>query len=369
MIVSVLQENLLRALVKTSRILSAKPQLPILSSVLLRANDKGFQVASSNLETTETVLVGAKIEKTGGICVPSRLLTDLVSSLPQETVSLRVQENILLVACLGVAASLPGVSEAEFPPIAVPEEKRQMRFDRDVLVGALSSVLFAAASDESRPIYTGVLVESEDDSLVFVATDGYRLSMKKTTFSGAKEGLRLVAPARALGEILKISQEEKPEKGVVLAESSDRQLVASVGDTDLVMRLLDGDYPPYQKIIPKSHATRAHFDRQALLRAAKLAAVFARDSSSVVRIAIEGQRVVVSANTPQVGEGSAEVEAKVDGEGGSIAFNSRFLLDLLNNFPGDELLFEMTGALNPGVFRPVKDETFLHIIMPVRVQA
>lgn len=368
MIVNVLQENFTKALVRASRILSAKPQLPILSSVLLKTNDNGLQVTSSNLEITETIRLGAKVEKPGGICVSARLLAELIAALPQEAVSLSVADGSLHVVCQSVKATIPGVPEAEFPPVGAPEAKELLSMKRESFIAALSSVLFSAATDESRPMYTGVLVERGEDGLVFVATDGYRLSKKTMAAGGSKEPLQLVVPARALGEIVKISQEEKGEKTVALAQSQNSQIVATVGDVELVMRLLDGEYPPYQKIIPKTHTTRVHFDRQVLLRAAKLAAIFARDNANIVRVTIGSQAVVVAANTPQVGEGSVDVEAQVDGEGGTIAFNSRFLLDLLNNFPGDELLFEMTGALNPGVFKPVKDETFLHIIMPVRVQ-
>ena len=145
-------------------------------------------------------------------------------------------------------------------------------------------------------------------------------------------------------------------------------MIFVVGDTEIRTRLIDGDYPNFEKIIPTKYNTRVLLEKAALLSAAKSAAIFARDNANIVKLHIENQTVTISANTPQIGQNQVDVEANVDGEGGDMAINSRFLLECLSNFPGDELLFEMTGSLNPGVFRPVKDDSYLHIIMPVRVQ-
>jgi len=234
-------------------------------------------------------------------------------------------------------------------------------------VAAVSAVLFAAAADEGRPLLTGVRLKGTESGLVLAATDGYRLSLKKTKMSLGKI-VDAVVPARALGEVVKVGQEEKDAEGVRVAQGDSGQLSFVVGDTTVHTRLIEGEYPNFEKIIPKTHTTRALLDRESLTRAVKSAAIFARDNANIVRLSLGAQRAAVSANTPQVGENRVELEAKIDGEGGDIAFNSRFLLEFLANFTGDELLFEMTGSLNPGVFKPVKDDSYLHIIMPVRVQ-
>jgi DNA polymerase-3 subunit beta len=203
---------------------------------------------------------------------------------------------------------------------------------------------------------------------VFAATDGYRLSVKREAI--VVEGLSgAVVPAKALHEIVKIAAEEKDEKSIHIGGAGGNQAGFVIGDTTLLTRLLDGEYPSFDRIIPKSFTTRALIDKELFFRAVRSAAIFARDNANIIRLTLDKQKIVVSANAPQVGENKIELEAKIDGDGGEIAFNSRFLLDFLTNFPDDEVLFEMTGALNPGVFRPVKDESFLHIIMPVRVQS
>ncbi len=366
--VSVLQENLLRALTRTGRIVSPKAQLPVMQNVLLVAEGARFRVASTNLETAEVVWVGAKVEKEGGICVSSRLFTDLVMSLPQEAVTLVVEEGTLHVRCGGVKASIPGVSVAEFPPIALFEKKEGIPLHKTAFLDALSGVLFAAATDEGRPLLTGVKIVKKDDGAVFAATDGYRLSLRhlKLSLSG---DLDFVVPARALSEVSKVSQEEKEVEAVEMVRVDEGQLVFVIGDTEIHTRPIAGDYPNFEKIIPKLHNTRVLIDKTNLLRAVKSASIFARDNANILRFHIENQTVVVSANTPQVGENQVEVEAKVDGEGGDIAFNSRFLLEFLGGFVGEEVVFEMTGSLNPGVFKSPKDEDYLHVIMPVRVQS
>ncbi len=364
--VSILQENLLKALTRTGRIVSPKAQLPIMQNVLLSAAGSQFRVIATSLELTEVVAAAAKVEKDGGICVSSRLLTDLVVSIPQETVHLTAKEGSLHIRAGGINATIPGAPPSEFPPVAFEGGKRGVGLDKKILLDALGGVLFAAATDEGRPLLTGVKIVKKDGGVTMAATDGYRLSVKHLKLATPGD-MDLVVPARALGEVFKVSQEEKDVLSIDMRQTAEGQLIFVVGDTEVYTRTISGDYPNFEKIVPTTHTTRVLVDKTTLLRAVKSAAVFARDNANILRLHVENQLVEVSANTPQVGENHVEVEAKVDGDGGDIAFNSRFLLEFLSGFVGDEVLFEMTGSLNPGVFKGPKDESYLHIIMPVRV--
>lgn len=366
--VSVLQENLLRAVTRTNRIISTKPPLPVLSNILLQAAKDGLVLTASTLETTESVLVGARIDKEGGLCVPAKVFSELVSSLPQDTVVLEEKEGSLVVSCGGIHASLAGLSAGEFPPVNKPEEKKESLLEKESLIVLLSLVLFAASTDEGRPLLTGVKIVEKEKGTLMAATDGYRLSVYHSTMILPK-GTDLVIPGRALGELLRVCQEEKEVKEVGLSDSGDGQLVARVGDTTIVTRRIEGEYPNFEKIIPTKHTTTAVIDREQFVKAVKSASIFARDSANIVRLHVGKNALTVSANAPQVGENTAEVDAKTQGEEADIAFNSRFLSELLGNFPGDEVVFEMTGALNPGAFRSSKDPAFLHIIMPVRTSS
>ena len=214
---------------------------------------------------------------------------------------------------------------------------------------------------------TGIKITQKEEGAVFAATDGYRLSVCQSELGLPKE-TDVVVPARALGEILRVCQEEKEEKEAFLSDAAGGQLVVRVGDTTITTRRIDGEYPNFEKIIPTKHTARATLDVEQFTKAVKSASIFARDSANIVRLNITKNALTILANTPQVGENTVEIDAKTEGEEGDIAFNSRFLLELLANFPGEEMVFEMTGALNPGAFRAPKDPSFLHIIMPVRVQ-
>ncbi len=237
--ISILQENLLKALTRTGRIVSQKTQLPIMQNVLLASEDSRLRVAATNMEMTEVVWVGAKIEKEGGICVSSRLLTDLVMSLSAETIQMVAKEGSLHVRSHGVNATIPGVAASEFPPVSAVKKKTGMRLDKATLLDALTGVLFAAATDEGRPLLTGVKITKQDGGALFAATDGYRLSIKK--IKSEKLGdLNLVIPARALLEVVKVSQEEKDADFVEMAQADEGQLVFTVGDTEIHTRPIAG---------------------------------------------------------------------------------------------------------------------------------
>lgn len=364
--IHVLQENLLKSLTRITRVVPARPQLPILQNLKLVASEDGLEITVTNMETTETIWVGSKVEKSGEVCVSARVLTELVASLPPETVQLIVSEEALRVSCGKFTAELPTVGAAEFPPKPELLSKDVAKINKEKLCSTLSGVLFAAATDEGRPVLTGVRVVEEGEKTLFVATDGYRLSLKRAVFP-VKTLSGVIIPAKALGEVVKLSNEDKEEKEIKVGMAGEHQAGFVVGDTTLLTRLIDGEYPSFERIIPKAFTTRVLIEKEPFLQAVRSAAIFARDNANIVRLSLDKQRVVVSANAAQTGKNAVELGAKIDGDGGEIAFNSRFLLDFLSNFTEEEFLFEMTGSLNSGVFRPVKDDDSLHIIMPVRV--
>lgn len=366
--IQILQENLLKGLSNVIRIISTKPQLPILQNVVLMTEQGRVKLAATNLETTEICWLGAKIESEGGVCVPARLLMDFVSSLSPGTLTLREEEGSLKITGPGVKAQIPGIAASEFPPLTQLATESAMEFDSKVFIEAVKMVIFSAATDEGRPMLTGVKLKQLEKQLTLAATDGYRLSVKKMEVP-AEQSVDLVVPARALTEVVKIGHEGKNAATCKIGQTADGQLAFLYDDLEIYTRLIEGDYPKYEKIIPTTHSTRMTIETAPLHRAVKSAAIFAKDNANIIKLTLTPTGVEVSANTPQVGENRVEVEATVEGDGGEMAINSRFLLDFLSNYPEDEVVFEMTGSLNPGVFKPVNDDSYLHIIMPVRVQS
>jgi len=370
---SILQENLARGLATTSRSVATRAQLPVLSNILLKTDQGRLKLSATNLETGINLWLGAKIEKEGAISVPAKILTEFVASLPAGKVEMEAQENSLKITSGSYEASFVGMASSEFPAIPSLKKKADLTLSGSLLASAINEVAFAAAQDEGRPVLAGVLLKSQEERLVLVATDGYRLSFKKLkeiTGLGKVKDLKkgLVLPARTLFEVAKITIDDEEGKLGVSVTPEANQLIFATSEVEVVSRLIEGNFPDFEKIIPEKGKTKALLDREELTRAVRMAAIFARESANIVKFTIGGSRFEVSANTAQVGENKSVLEAKIEGEKGEIAFNSRYLLDFLSVVGSEQVSFEMSGGLNPGVFRAVGEPSYLHIIMPVRVQ-
>lgn len=332
-----------------------------------------MQISATNLELGILIKTPAKIEKEGAIAVPARVLTELINSLPKEKIEITQEEASLRVVSGKHRSTVNGMGAQEFPRLPTTEEGASLVFDKQTLKEISQQVAFASSLDEGRPALSGVLITTKNNQLQFVATDGFRLSLKKIKPQGEKkaEAPDILIPAKAFIEAGKISGEKDDEEGkeirLVLLKDGN-QAVFSWEDTTLVSRLIDGKFPPYEKIIPSEFTTRAVLDKEEFLKSIKIAAIFARESANIIKIKVSSQKIKVSANTPQVGENENEVEAKVEGGENEIAFNSRYLLEYLNSVSGEQVEMELTGPLAPGVFKTQGDTSSLHLVMPVRVQ-
>lgn len=375
--VSILQENLARAINIANRLISQKAQLPVLQNILFSARSGKLTLSATNLETGITIEVGAKVEEEGDTTIPGKIAVEFINNLPQDKASLVSDEKTLKIDCAGYRATINSMPASDFPPPVRLKNKPQLVWQGDVFSLASGQVVFAAAQDENRPTLNGILVVLKDSKLRLVATDGYRLSLKEleTEPTKNKEGTKFLVPSRAFLEAGKIAaekevgeKEKKEEVGISLLPEGN-QVVFSWEDIELSTRLIDGQFPDYEKIIPKDFNTKAIFDKNETLRAVKSAAVFARDSANIIRLKIGKSGMEISANTAQIGENTIAVSAEVSGEENEIAFNSRFLLDFLNCVTSERIIMKSSGNLAPGVFQQEKDSSFLHLIMPVRVQA
>lgn len=369
--VQILQENLNKGLAIASRSISSKAQLPILGNVLLKTDNNRLCLSATNLETGVTLWVGAKVEKEGELTLPAKTFTEIIASLPAGKIDLEVNGNSLSLSCEGYQATLNGISASEFPKLPQYSKESLFSLPAEELLEAINQVAFAAATDEGRPVLTGVLVKISGKKLSLVATDGYRLSLKEIEIpQSVKEEISLLLPAKTLLEVSRLLGEEKGEKGIVQMgfTKEQNQVVFVFPELELFSRVIEGEFPDYEKIIPESSETKAILDKEAFARAVKLVSIFARDSANIVKLKVAQTGVELSANSPQVGENKNTLEAKVEGKGGEIAFNFRFLQGFLGAVSKEEVSLEISSSLNPGVFRAEGNQNFLHIIMPVRLQ-
>jgi DNA polymerase III subunit beta len=367
---SVMQENLARGLSVVSRAVSSRSTLPVLANVLLKTEDAGLKLTATNLEIGITYWVPGKIDEDGATTVPAKLLTDLVNSLPAaDKVELEVTAGDTLHVKAGrFQTHIKGISDEEFPAIQTAGERPTTRIAQNVLRRALAETAFAAASDEARPILTGVLARFEGDQLTLAAADNYRIAVKTVPILDPVPETSVVIPARALNELARVLADVDDPVEVVLAGARN-QVLFHLDGIDLVSRLIDGQFPNYQQVMPQAHATRAVLDREELLRAVRPAALIAHESANIVKLQIGGDGgdagVTVSANA-EVGDHVGLVEAAVEGDGTTIAFNARYLADVLTNVAADQFALELNGPLSPGVFKPVGDDRYVHVVMPVR---
>ena len=365
---SVMQENLARGLSVVSRAVSNR-SLPVLTNVLLKTEDGGLKLTATNLEIGITYWVPGKIETDGATSVPARLLTDLVNSLPgSEPIALELGDGETLHIRAGrFESNIKGIPAEDFPTVQTAGERPITRVAQKVLRQALDETAFAAASDEARPILTGVLARFEGDQLTLAAADNYRIAVKTITVLDPVEETSVVIPARALHELGRVLADSDEPVSIVLAHSRN-QLLFHLDGVDLVTRLIDGQYPNYQSVLPASHATRAVLDREELLRAVRPAALIAHESANIVKLGVglDGDGAIsVSANA-EVGDHVGRVEAAIEGDGTTIAFNARFLADVLTNVDADQFALELNGPLSPGVFKPIGDDRYVHVVMPLR---
>jgi DNA polymerase-3 subunit beta len=370
---TVLQENLHKGLSTASRFVASRAQLPVLGNLLLATEKGRLKISATNLETGVVLSVGANVTKEGSLTVPSRLLTEYVATLPAGKLELEAKETQLKISGSTFKAEFIGLPAGEFPAMPKIDEKGSLAFPGKILTETVEQVAFAAAVDEGRPVLTGVLFILKDGELQVVATDGYRLSLKKIKAEkdlAEREELKkgLLLPARTLIEVARLVNESSEEMIRLAITPESNQVIFGMGEAMVISRLVEGEFPDYMKIVPPKGIGKVEMDREELTRAVKTAAILARESANIIHLKVGKSTVTVSSGASQTGSNETDVEAKVEGTAEGIAFNSRYLLDYLGAVDAEKIILEVSTSLSPGVFTISKDAAYLHIIMPVRVQ-
>ena len=373
----VLQESFSKALSITSRFTSNKIQLPILANVLLSASKNKLFISATNLEMAISIPLGAKVERDGEITIPARVISELVGNLTPGQISLDAEKEILKIAAQGFSSSLSGINSSDFPVVPHELDKKEVSIKSNDFKHSLNKVLFAVSSDETRPVLTGVLVVLNKDDITFVSTDGFRLSKKRIKLSSpVKDETKLIIPKNTLSELSRL--EVSSDSQLVFSfNRSDNQILFNLQEMILTSRIIEGDFPDYEKIIPKDSRLKVKVDKSDLLRAVKLASVFARESANVIKVKVKKASVFVSAESSHSGSQETELDARVedeaetlkDGEDYVIAFNYKFLEDFLGSCEGENVQINLSDANSPALFLDEEDKSFIHIIMPVRLQS
>ncbi len=371
-----LQENLNRGLGVVGRAVATRTTLPITNNVLLATDQSRLKLAATNLEMAITCWIGAKVEEEGTITVPARLLIEFINSLPNDKVDINLpsQTKTLELKCARFEARISGIDAKDFPPIPKIEQGITTKVEVEALHRGITQVVFAAATEESRPVLTGVDAEFDGDLLTLAAADGFRLAVYKLSLAApVSQKTKVIIPARTLAELnrLMTDQEEAVE---IMVNPNKSQALFRLKNIELVSQLVQGTFPNYAQLIPQSYNTRVVVDVAAFLRAAKTASIFARDGSGIVRLMVAPGaeltpgKMTISARSEEIGDDVGEIDAIVEGEEAKIAFNGKYLIDVLSVLREPQVALETTNPSSPGVIRPVGVDNYIHVVMPMFVQ-
>jgi DNA polymerase-3 subunit beta len=374
--VTCLRENLSRGLANVSRAVASRATLPVTQNVLLEGDNGQLKLTATNTEISISTWIGAQIEGEGSITVPHRMLTDFVNSLPGQTVKIDFQNDPVgvIVTCDKFNGTINGIAAEEFPPIPTVDSGSSVTIPADTFRGALGRVVFAAATDDSRPVLTGVKIELADDSFTLAAADGFRLAVETGKLGTSVETeVGVIVPAKTLAEVERLLGDGSSSVELSI-DANGRSAKFRLDTSEVVTALVQGTFPDYEKLIPTSYGTKATVDLSSMVQATRAASIFARDGSGIIRIIVSPGEddgvgaVKVISRAEEVGSNENELDAKVEGEETKVAFNSKFLMDVLNVMNGDDVDLETTTPSSPGVFRSGKHEGYTHVVMPMFVQ-
>lgn len=372
---SCLQENLARGLSVVGRAVATRSTLPITQNVLLTTEQSMLKISATDLNMAMTTWIGAQVEEEGAITVPARLLSDFVNSLPPERIDIEASSQPLglNIKCVSFESNISGTSADDFPPIPAVEGGLAAKIEPEVLREAIGRVAFAAATEDSRPVLTGVKTEISGDDFKLAAADGFRLAVYSGKLAEPpNEDIEFLIPARVLNEINRLLGTQQKAVEFTVTPSSNQALFR-VEDVEIVSSLIAGNFPNYNQLIPQSYTTRVVLDSDDFLRATRTAAIFARDGSGIIRLQMwSGEddapgRLTVSSRAEEVGDNEGQLGAAVEGEDAKIAFNAKYLTDVLDVLNG-EVAMEVSSPSSPGVLKPVTGDDYVHVVMPMFVQ-
>lgn len=359
------QENLNKGLDIVERSISRNVTLPILNNILLETSQGRLKLSATDLEIGINCLIGGKIEQEGKITVSAHLLANFISSLPNKKINLQTKKSFLNIQCENFKANIKTLDPKDFPIIPKIEASPQVRIKIRNFQKALSQVIVASATTETRPEIAGVFINFDQNEIKVVATDSYRLAEKTIRpIVPNKEPFSIILPSRAAYELIRVLSDQDGEIKITPAEN---QILFYFNNVDFVSRLIEGQYPDYTQIIPSDFQTRAVIDTKEFIKIIKIASLFASKINDVrLKFRAKQARIEVQTESVDVGDNFSQIPAKIEGKDQEIAFNFHYLLDGLNNIETSELFFEISNQSTPGVLKPIRGKNYLYLIMPIK---
>lgn len=365
---SVLQQDLLPVIQAVSRSIGVRSQLPVLDNILLSVEGAKLKLSATNLEIGVIKYIIVEVLVPGEITVPAKTLVEIISGLGPAKVELESEDEVLAVRSGKFKATINGIAAAEFPAIPISDSEGT-DFDKSALLTS-HQILFAAAVDEGRPVLTGILTQISQEKLDFVATDGFRLAHRQVKLESGSQPFKSLIPRRTFEEVIRIISEEdlsEDEKINLSTSKGQNQIIFTIGQTIVSSRLIEGQFPSWEKIIPTEIKTRATVEKEQLLKALKLAAVFAKNEANVITLTSQEGKLGLKSQAKELGGQENEIDSQIEGETIQIAFNSKFLTDAISACPSTQIMIEFSGSLSACLIKPIGVEGLEYIVMPVRL--
>jgi len=373
--ISILQENFAKGLNHTVKAVTNRPNIPVLANVLIQTEKGKIKLSTTNLEIGINAWIGADVKEEGSLTVSAKLLSEFVNSIKPGKLELISVGQKLVVKSVDNNAEFYVIPADDFPTVPMSEKEPIITLKALDFADAVNKTVFATATDDSRPVLTGVLFEAKGKFLTMVGVDGFRLSKVELKLSKElKSGMKEIIPAKSLQEVERIIRDVSSQKDIIeiYMLGDKNQILFKISDVELSTRLIEGEFPDYNQIIPKEKISSFNILKEEFRNAVKIIMVFAKNvigNKTKFSINPTNKKLTLSTTVVDVGNNDSEVDiAKVEGESLQTAYNAKFLMDMLGSMKGDEIIFEVNGVTSPGVFRDKEDKDYIHVIMPMRIE-
>jgi DNA polymerase-3 subunit beta len=361
------QQNFLQALEVVDRVIDTNSTLPVLNNILIKAEGKRVFMSATNLEMVINYSFEADVKNEGGITVPAKLLTSYISLLKDEDIEVKLEEGVSIsVISASSKTKIKCIPAEEFPLVSQVDKEASFVIPTKDFMKAVSKTEFAAAGNNTRPVLAGIYINANKKELKLVATDSYRLSEKKMSLSTAmKQEINVIIPVRAVSEVARIASKITPDN--IEINVGKNQALFKIGEVDFISRLIEGKFPNYEQIIPKSSTTSVEVSNEELTLAVKRLQLFAKENNNKIILHIKDNKITLTTPVTQIGEEECVIDAKTTGDENVIALNAEFILDVLANIP-EKVYIGVTDKVTPAVFRGKDEKDYTHIIMPLKIQ-
>jgi len=363
-----LQENFKKALNIVERIIGRNLTLPILNNVLLSIENNKLKISSTNLEIGINCWIPGKIKERGSITVPAKLINDFVNNLPNEKIELKVKDKQLELKCKKFKSILKGLSADDFPIIPKIKLQPLINIKNNLLKNSFTQVVEMASTSESRPEISGIYINFYKNTIKLAATDSFRLAEKNIEINSKElKEQSIIIPQRTILEVIRILSEKKEQEEVKITLSNN-QILFDFNNTQIISRLIDGQYPDYQQIIPSNSETEVIINRAELINNIKIASLFTGKVNDI-KIFVDPKKSIIeiSSKDADIGENKSKIEAEIKGKEVEVIFNYRYILDGLNNIYSDKVIIGLNDNTKPVLIRPVGDINYSYIVMPIKV--